>query len=329
MAFTEFQTTEAPVAGAAKAGVRLSVVVATHDRLPFLKNCLDALAAQARRPDVEVIVVDSCSPDHVAADVKREAERHGFAAVRLDEPGVSLARNVGAAQASGRWFATLDDDAIPEPGWVEGALAAIAEASEDAAIIQGCVKPLWEGDGPEAVEPRHARFLSIVMHDHDHEMAAPFHCAGANMLVRRDIHAAIGGYGLRFGRVGTKLISGIDTDLVDRTRAAGGRIFYSNRFPVRHYVPPIRLTRRWVRDRSLHDGRAQGEIVFTRRSRARQAYTVAKSLTALAAMDMLSRLRPDSMDLQIRKCVNIGTLERAPLIGPVMKHVAAHVVRAD
>jgi GT2 family glycosyltransferase len=299
----------------------LSVVIATHNRLDFLTQCLAALAPQVERPDVEVIVVDSCSDADVSRSVGDLARSYGFQFIGLDEPGVSKARNAGAAAAQAPWFATLDDDAVPNAGWVDGALKAIKQAASDAGVIQGRVEPLWIDAKPIIVGPRHARFLSIVMYDKDHEVRGRAHCAGANMLVHRAFHAQIGGYGEAFGRVREALVSGIDTDLVDRMREIGARIFYSNAFSVRHAVHAQRLTRDWVRERSLHDGRAGGRIVFTRHPPLMQATTIVKSLTSVALLSLAAVFAKPSFDLLIRRSVNLGILEQAPVIGPLMHYL--------
>lgn len=319
MAFTEANApAEVDTAGldavARRGGISLSVVIATHNRPDLLTSCLEALAPQAARPDVEVIIVDSCSSPEVAEHVRALAAKWRFLHLRLEQPGVSKARNEGAALASADWFATLDDDAIPKQGWVEGALAAIQAAPPDAALIQGRVEPLWVDMEPARVEPRHARFLSIVMYDTDHEMSLPPHCAGANMLVRRDMHARIGGYGEKFGRVRSELVSGIDTDLAERLGVEGGRVYYSNRFAVRHFVPAVRMTAGWLRERSLKEGQAQGQIMFSRRPPMYQVVLFGKLIAAFCALTLLSLVNRRSLDLLIRRHVNLGMLQRAPAI---------------
>src|SRR5690349_15527769 len=95
---TEIATAERRAHAAPKAA--LSVIIATHNRADFLDACLDALAPQAARPDVQVIVVDSCCDPEAAKRARAAADRYGFQAIRLDEPGVSKARNAGASIAT-------------------------------------------------------------------------------------------------------------------------------------------------------------------------------------------------------------------------------------
>ena len=46
--------------------------------------------------------------------------------LRVDQGGVSVARNAGARAAAGDYIAYLDDDAIPALDWIERIIAAVA-----------------------------------------------------------------------------------------------------------------------------------------------------------------------------------------------------------
>lgn len=86
----------------------VSVVVATNRLSPFLAEALDSVADQTYRR-IEVIVVDDGSenPSSVAQVVKRFP---GATLVRQQPSGVAIARNLGAALATGEFLVFLDDD---------------------------------------------------------------------------------------------------------------------------------------------------------------------------------------------------------------------------
>jgi rhamnopyranosyl-N-acetylglucosaminyl-diphospho-decaprenol beta-1,3/1,4-galactofuranosyltransferase len=112
--------------------VTVVAVVVTYNRAELLESCLDALAAQSRRPDA-VVVVDNASTDASGA----VADAHGIGADVLH-----LHRNVGGAGgfASGiaraldshgaDWVWLMDDDTIAR----EGALEALLDAIRDAPV---------------------------------------------------------------------------------------------------------------------------------------------------------------------------------------------------
>lgn len=107
---------------------RVVAVIVTYNREQLLGECLDALAAQERRPDA-VVVIDNASSDASGT----VADEHAIAA-----DVVHLHRNVGGAGgfAAGiaralvrhhaDWVWVMDDDTIPRPG----ALAALLQALE-------------------------------------------------------------------------------------------------------------------------------------------------------------------------------------------------------
>jgi glycosyltransferase involved in cell wall biosynthesis len=110
-----------PVADPAVAPLRISLVVATLGRTRELDACLASLATQTHMP-LEVIVVDQNADDRLAPVLARHA--HTLPLRRLRAlPGVSRARNVGLAAASGDVVAFPDDDCTYPP-WLLQAVAA-------------------------------------------------------------------------------------------------------------------------------------------------------------------------------------------------------------
>jgi glucosyl-dolichyl phosphate glucuronosyltransferase len=122
-------------------GPLVSVVICSHNRSADVSECLDALIPQIG-PEAEVILVDS------ASDPKNEAEMARLATLypavnltRVDQPGLSLARNRGVQLAAGQWVAFLGDDAVPFPDWLAKLLATVAAASTTQAVIDGGIYP--------------------------------------------------------------------------------------------------------------------------------------------------------------------------------------------
>jgi O-antigen biosynthesis protein len=105
----------------------LSAVIPTLGRSPLLIPCLQAL----RREEAEIVLVDQGDtpadlPEGLADRVLRPGRNLGFAA----------ATNLGIAAAQGEWVATVNDDALVEPGWAAALTAALA-ADPKAAAAQG------------------------------------------------------------------------------------------------------------------------------------------------------------------------------------------------
>lgn len=89
----------------------VSVIIPTYNRAPLLKTAITSALNQEQAGelfDVEVIVVDDCSPQDMSPIV---AAFSGVRYLRLPENrGASGARNAGIKEARGKYVALLDDD---------------------------------------------------------------------------------------------------------------------------------------------------------------------------------------------------------------------------
>jgi GT2 family glycosyltransferase len=174
--------------------MRISVVINTYNRAASLRQTLQGLGYQTH-DDFEVVVVNGPSTDGTAALLAGQA-----GAVRVGscpEVHLSKSRNVGIALASGEVVAFLDDDAVPEPGWLEELADAYADERvggaggivydhtgfrlqfQTAAYTRlGAPAPVT-GPVADYVRPGADPFLGLI---------------GTNCSFRRDCLAAIGGF---------------------------------------------------------------------------------------------------------------------------------------
>lgn len=94
----------------------ISVIIPTYNRAQMVCECVSSVLA-TEYPELEVIVVDDCSPDHTKEELARlfgedprvkviRNERNSFQAV---------SRNRGAAIAKGEYLFFLDDDNLVHP----------------------------------------------------------------------------------------------------------------------------------------------------------------------------------------------------------------------
>ena len=247
----------------------ITVCICTHDRPDYLRDCLSGLRCQTAAADrFDILVVDSAStgeaPQRIRAMV---AAIDNARLLRVDQPGVSCARNAGAAAARSSYVAYIDDDAIPAPNWITCILAAIAEADPPPALIGGRILPHWEAPLP-AWWPRQLRgTLSIIEFEGQGEyrtgaLPPDLEPYGANMIVHVPTLLALGGFGRHSGRVGTALLSDEEVQLAWRLQAAGYSARYDSRIVVRHQIQAARLTPDWLLSRLYWQGVS---TVLTRR----------------------------------------------------------------
>ena len=100
---------------------------------PHLERCLDAVAELDPQPDVKVLVLSGgavAPAQSDSFDVHSYRDRLGFAAAI--NAGISVLPT-GIASV-----AVLNDDALPDPGWL-GALAGAFERDPELAAVQGTV----------------------------------------------------------------------------------------------------------------------------------------------------------------------------------------------
>jgi hypothetical protein len=170
-----------------------SVLISTLDRCASLQRTLDGLGRQTYRA-FEVVVVNGPSTDGTAELLAGYPVRVGS----CTERNVGLARNVGARMAAGEIVAVIDDDAVPEPDWLDQLAAAYADP--DVAAAGGPVfdVPLgrveWalctctrDGAANTSSEPPPERYLGAG--------ADPFlYLAGCNMSFRASALRDVDGF---------------------------------------------------------------------------------------------------------------------------------------
>lgn len=207
-----------------------SVVIATYNRPDHVRICLEHLARQTLQP-VETVVVDA-SPDTRTADVVA-----GFTGVTYLRNNRGLghtatSRAIGLANTTAEVVAFVDDDAYAEPDW----LAELVRRYQDGRVgaVGGRARNGLPGEESEGLDEvglllpdgrLTGNFAALTGGDLEVD-----HLLGANMSVRRDVVAALGGIHDHFP--GTCLRE--ETDILLRMRQAGHRIVYTPDAVVRH-----------------------------------------------------------------------------------------------
>jgi len=118
----------------------ITVVMCTYNRADVIERTLRAVLRQ-EGPSLEIVVVDDGSTD-ATPKVLAAIDDDRLRVLRQQNAGMSLARNAGLAVARSAWVAFLDDDDVPQPGW----LAALAGPAGDPDVGINCC-------GARAVDP--------------------------------------------------------------------------------------------------------------------------------------------------------------------------------
>ncbi|MEE4347223.1 MAG: glycosyltransferase, partial [Paracoccaceae bacterium] len=173
----------------------VSVVIVSRHRPEALKLCLTAVA-RLTYSNYEIVVV--ADPDGL-----RAIEELPFASriktVAFDEANISAARNRGIAQAAGQILAFLDDDAVPEPRWLDHLTGVFADPSVAAAgghvLGRNGISVQWSGrvvacTGEASNVSLHRQNPTILTAPQGNGVKTE----GTNMAVRREVLAQMGGF---------------------------------------------------------------------------------------------------------------------------------------
>ena len=232
--------------------MKLDVCVVTHRRpvgLHRLLGGLDALALPEPRPELRVVVVDN-DAEESARPVCEDAARwlrHELLYLVEKRRGIPQARNTALAAALERadFAAFIDDDEVPEPGWLAELLR--VQASRGADVVTGPVEPVFEAPPPTWIE-RGGLFLRPR-----HATGARIGCAYThNALVSmRAIGSIERWFDERMALTGSS-----DTELFERLARGGVRIMWADLAVVREWVPASRARLRWILRRAFRVGTA-------------------------------------------------------------------------
>jgi glycosyltransferase involved in cell wall biosynthesis len=246
----------------------LTVCICTHDRPDYVRDCLDGLRHQTVSRDCfAILLVDSASSADAAAELDRLAAANAARVIRLDDLGVSLARNAGAWATRTQFIAYIDDDAIPATDWVETILTATAQPGRPPALIGGRILPKWEAPLPAWWPASLRGVLSIIEHEGRGEYRTASVPKGlepyaANMVVHVLSLLAAGGFGGGAGRYGHSLLSDEEVQLAWMLQDAGYSVRYDSRIVVHHQIQARRMEPAWLLSRMYWQG---ASTVLTRR----------------------------------------------------------------
>jgi len=204
----------------------------------------------------ELILIDSCSDADSAAMVRAYARtRPQIRFARLDQPGVSRARNKGVAMAKGDWVVLVDDDAVPFPDWYKSMVSALTMAPAKVAGIGGKVLPkLPKGEEARQLDPTWWTYLSIVDAPAAGSVTDGHNVVAANYAVRRCVLEETNGFDEELGRIGCSLVSAGDSHITHNFINAGYDVRFDPAFGVFHKIPPERLQHRWINKRVFMEG---------------------------------------------------------------------------
>lgn len=228
-----------------------SVIVVTYNRAEVLRQTLNALARLTYPGPWDVLVVDNNSTDATKQIVMDLQPSFPVPLRYLFEPtpGKYGALNAGIGVTRGSFIAATDDDAFPEPDWLERAAEGFSAYGCD--FVGGIVHPVWGATPPAWINARSSTSGKVLgLQDHGPApreygrdgMSWPL---GVNVAYRRSAFERVGLFDVRLGRVAGTLRNQSQREWHLRAREAGLHGMYLPHMKVHHSVEPDRLTRRY------------------------------------------------------------------------------------
>jgi GT2 family glycosyltransferase len=191
----------------------ISIAIPTYRREQVLLSTVESLLALGPRAS-EILVLDQTETHETATQLRLTelAEQGKIRWLRLTQPSIPKAMNVGLLQASYPIVLFLDDDIRPEPELISAHYAAYTPDSD--LLVAGRVVQPWE-------------------EELDHSLHSAFHFAGTrpqrisefmggNFSIRRSTALALGGFDENFVRVAYRF----EAEFAHRLRASGREIAF-------------------------------------------------------------------------------------------------------
>lgn len=191
----------------------ISVVICTYTeaRWTDLLKAVDSVRRQSV-PCRELIIV----VDHNQALLERVRKQYADATVveNQEHPGLSGARNTGAAIAKGTLIAFLDDDAIAEKDWVWE----LAQCFENPGLLGAGTRidPLWENEWPAWLPEEYYWVVGCSYRGLPLTRAPIRNLSGGSMCLRREIFEVVGGFRIGIGRTSKRPLGCEETELCIR-----------------------------------------------------------------------------------------------------------------
>lgn len=271
----------APFAVPASATPQASIVIPVFNQSAHTVRCLRSLAAHPPVAAMEVIVVDDGSSDDTVM-LLRQVDGLRLQ-VREANGGFIAACNDGLALARGEYVVFLNNDTVPQPGWLDALLATFD--TEPATGIVGARLLYPDGRLQEAGgaiyrdgsadklgrlrEPAHPAFSFLRRVDY---------CSGAAIAVPRALMVELGGFDRHYAPAFYE-----DTDLAMKVRARGLQVLCNPASEVVHVegatagtdtrhgvkahqvVNQERFAARWTRELAGHPAPGAAESSLTDR----------------------------------------------------------------
>ena len=281
--------------------VSLDLVICTYNNALLLDRVLHAIAGQRVPPFLEwgCLIIDNNCDDDTATIVEKHimSGRIPDLRVRIEKKqGLTPARLCGFKSSTRDWIAFIDDDCILNEDWLAEA-DKFLRSNAACGAFGGQVILDWEVKPPTYILKYGYSFaeqnLGVQQFETDF-------LVGAGLVVRKTALSASGwpDKQLLRDRVGSKLLSGGDVEIVLRIRSAGYSLWYIPKCKVRHIIPQRRTTRKYLISINYNLGISQ---LYADAMVWKGSYSSWRDFTFHGLLESLKKLPADIYQISIGK----------------------------
>lgn len=169
--------------------MKVSVYLPAFNMEKYIRNCLEGVLNQYRKPD-EIILVNDGSTDRTMNEVYDLRDK--IKIINHDtNKGLAAARNTGVGAARNEIVATLDTDAVPERDWLDNLIVPFT-LSGDIGATRGAMYEKYSRNLADAW-----RTINMFQHSGPQSKIIPW-IAGCNHAVRKSAWEKAGGFDEKF-----------------------------------------------------------------------------------------------------------------------------------
>ncbi len=213
-----------PFAVPAADAPRASLVIPVFNQFAHTMACLRAIAAHPPQAAIELIVIDDGSSDDTQACLQQVTGLRYHR--RAHNGGFIAACNDGAALARGKVVVFLNNDTLPQPGWLDTLLGTFDSNPGTGLVGAQLVYPdgrLQEAGGIVFADGNASNYGRFESPDHPRYsfVREADYCSGAAIALPRAVFEQLGGFDSRYAPAYFE-----DTDLAFAVRASGLKVLY-------------------------------------------------------------------------------------------------------
>lgn len=198
---------------------RASIVIPVYNQFAHTHACLRALAEHPPQAPCEIVVVDDGSSDATATALPQiEGLRYHR---RLENGGFIAACNDGAAIARGEYLVFLNNDTVPQPGWLDALLRTFDDHPNAGLVGAQLLYPDGRLQEAGGIVRNDGRADNLGRFDSPFDPRFSYvrrvdYCSGAAIAIKKTDFASAGGFDTYYAPAYYE-----DTDLGFAVREAG------------------------------------------------------------------------------------------------------------